>query len=164
MDYDDFQIDFDVNTLTDKRYTPRREFVPTPEIAYLFDLTGENKDKKPGFFVKSLTGDELNQVEQVISERNRKIVFAILNGYFQSVSGGREKVDVGDLLEMFLPRVPIEHVKRLQLFVHGVDKPIVEKKDRLKIAKHLAKKHRNVFVRLTDKIENLSGLGLEVGE
>jgi len=137
---------FDKNKFITTRFIPRQEELEFKDLQAFFD-----ENEKPVFTVKGLTGVEYAKAREA-ADRNKDIQ-AIFEGLASSKSKNKTEA-IKDLLNLGNDVPQIIAIK-LELFLYG----LVEPEPDLDFAKKLCKNFPIEFLQITQKIEELTGMG-----
>ena len=137
---------FDSNKFMKQKFEHRTEIVDVPALAEWFD-----KDCKPEFLVRNLTGTEMVNAQEAVAKN--KNIAAIAEALVSSsqpdkVAALKEFVGNGD-------KVPNELAKRIEMLVSGTVEPEVDMSIAVKIAENFPVE----FMQITNKITQLTGMG-----
>lgn len=141
---------FDIRAFSREKFEPRTASVPVPSLRQWF---GENDE--PVFVVRGLDGNELANCNQAISQQNRMddIVKAI------SANNSTERIEqIRSAIGISGDDVPEENIKRFKYLEFGSVEPKVDHD----LAKIINQRFPIEFKILTNKIIELTGLGMDV--
>lgn len=144
-------MNFNKTKFMKQQFEPRTARVAVPALSVWFDNT-DDEDKQCFFTVRGLTGEELARtLESSLRVKDmHTIVEAIAN-----TDGAKDKIM--DALGLGTD-TPADIIKRLE----QLDKCSVAPKLDLEVAKKLAQTFPIEFYTLTNKITELTGLGMDV--
>ena len=145
-------MSFDVAKFEAARIEDRTEVVPVPELKEFFE-----DPSKPDWTVKALDAIELAEAREA-KQRNRSME-TLIAGLMSS--DNEDKVQaVKDALGVATDAAPDDYVWRLAVLRLGSVDPKLDEGQVVRIAKA----HGFVFQKLTNKIVELSGQGMKLGE
>lgn len=141
---------FDAKKFKNTKYTPRTDIVSVPSLADFFD-----KDEKPEWKVRNLTGAELGLLDAV-SEKYKQF-----NAASKALSGtDKEKVKAFKTLFGINEGLTPETARRTEAVIIGS----VEPKCDAELASLIRDRTAGDFKQIADKIYILTGLGAEPGK
>ena len=137
---------FNTNKFMKQKFEHRTEKVSVPALAEWFD-----KDSKPEFLVRNLTGAEMARSQEAVAKN--KNIAAIAEALVSSnqpdkVAALKEFVGNGD-------KVPDELAKRIEMMVSGTVDPEIDMSMAVKIAENFPVE----FMQITNQITVLTGMG-----
>jgi len=135
---------FDTNKFEQSQLSPRTAKVEVKDLKQWFD-----KDEDPNWEVKGLTATEMAKAQESAS-KNKNIISVI-----EAIATDKDKVNALKELLGTDDNVPVELAKRMEHLVQGSINPVVDLSLSVKLAQHFP----IVFMQLTTKILELTGLG-----
>ena len=139
----------DLDKYQSEKFESRTEKVDVP----FFDKWAKKKGK-PFFLVRGLSGEEFYEVREAVTRaaNTQELISRLLTGEVkEKVDAALETLGLGDQL-------PDEYVRRLNILRLGSVDPKID----LKAAKRIALDHPTFFQGLTDKIQELTGMGRQM--
>lgn len=150
---------FDVGKFQATQFKPREKAVLVSDLAPFFSTNGKKADPKKTFWtVRGLTAEELARVNEASTGETQKRYQAMMEllttmGKHSNMDGLEKWLGISD-------DSPQEYVRRLEMLIAGSVEP---KTDRA-LAVRLADAFPIEFLRLTNTITELTGLGKQWGE
>lgn len=133
-----------------ERRAPRTEIIPVPLLADYFD-----KDKKPEFTVRGLTGAEFGRCEESANRQEEKIKMAaaLIGGDADAKAEALKQSADG-------PKIPDSVSKRIEMLAIACVEPKLEHSDAVLISEDFPIE----FYQLTNAINRLTGAGRVLGK
>jgi hypothetical protein len=131
------------------KFIPRTAFIEVPEIAEWF-----GKDQAPGFMVRGLSGDELAISNLEATKDIVDLSQKLLSGVVDSMSDALKV-----LFDAHTDEIPSVMAKNFHLFMFGLLTPDIPEGERLEFAEKFSKRLPVDFLRVTNKITELTGMG-----
>ena len=140
----------DLKKMRALKFKDRTEEVPVPMY------NEASKNGKAVWIIRGLSGEELYAVREAVTRaaNTEELMAKVLSGEVkEKVQAALDLLGLGDQL-------PDEYIRRLNILRLGSVDPKVSHED----AKQLALDFPILFNELTDKIQNLTGMGRTLGE
>ena len=129
-----------------QKFEHRTDSIPVPDLADWFD-----KDAKPEFIVRNLTGSEFVLVQDAVQKNKNKV--AMIEALVES--NQMDKVDAIKDLIGNSDKVPDELARRLEMVVFGTVEPELDMSAAIKLAENFPSE----FMMIAGKITQLTGKG-----
>ena len=144
---------FDTERFKTSNYSRRTFDMPVPDLKDFFD-----EDETPIWKLQGITALEFAEVNDAIANNRDKL--EIVQQVLSAISAEDKVQAILEASGVSSEDVPNDYVRRIELLQRGS----VEPKCDHTLAKKLADVHGVTFYALTRKIDELSGMGQQLGE